>query len=180
MIHSLNPLGSLVFAVVVVAAPHSMQSFPGQKSNPRLPQGKCGVLATERQGSPSPVFIRYPQSLVPGALQNRRLLHNHQRINLESSVGWGGAVTLQQETGERIWECPPASSAASLMAFPLPGHPTGSWSPLPPGAQVDVSISSFTRSPGLAWVGSPRKKKVAFQNESVQRGSSNVNRDRAP
>ena len=52
----------LFFVIVVLAAPHSRQSFPDQELNPCLLQWKCGVLSTEPQGSPSPVFYKVPPS----------------------------------------------------------------------------------------------------------------------
>lgn len=78
---------------------------------------------------------------------------------MESSVGWGEAITLQHRTGERIWECPTASSAAfpdgPFLSQGIPLHPGP---PPTPGAQEDMAISSFIMSPGLAWVWSPRKR----------------------
>ena len=106
-----------------------------------------------------------------GALQDRRLLHNHQRINLESSVGWGGAITLQQGTGERIWECPPASSAASLMALSSPRTPH--WLLVSPPCRSPRGCEHFlfyyVPRPVLGWV--PEEKYWLFRMNQAREGA---------
>lgn len=103
---------------------------------------------------------------------SRTELHNHQRTNMESSVGWGEAVTLQHRTGERIWECPTASSAAfpdSLFlsqGIPLlPGPPT----PRSPGG-YDHFLFHYVPRTGLGLV--PKEEKCLFRVNQARKGAS--------